>query len=321
MVYGKVTKQTITKIPAQPMSPQLSEHMLAQIFVETDDLYKAFQAWSNHNLIGYLLLPQKRSPNLSPAEVATIIVAYHLSGYKCFEYYYRECLLKTYSSCFPQAPSYKRFVSLTIRALPLLLLLLLCKCSQSLRTGHYFIDSKKLEVCHIRREHSNKVFSLLARKGKSSVGWFFGLKLHLVINHMGQVVTFAFTPANVADNNHGVLHFLLGGLKGRCAGDKGYQSTLFGEFCEQGLQLLVRPRKGMRPLPALVADMDLLRQRPLIESVNDIVATVCDVEHSRHRNPYHGLASMIAAVVAYQYLPVKPHVFIPGAENYLQMAA
>jgi hypothetical protein len=303
------------------MSPQLSEHMLAKIFVETDDLYQDFQNWSARYSVGRLLLPRKRTPNLCPAEVATICIAYQLSGYKCFEYYYRECLLKTYGSCFPKAPSYKRFVALTIRALPLLLLLLLYKCSQAARTGHYFIDSKKLEVCHIRREHSHKVFRLIASKGKGSVGWFFGLKLHLVINHLGQIVKCMITPANVADNNHNLLRRLLSGLSGRCAGDKGYQSALFEEFCERGMQLLVRPRRGMRHLPVGVADSALLRHRPLIESVNDILATVCDVAHSRHRNPYHGIANMLAAVIAYQYLPVKPHLFIPGAENYLQQDA
>ena len=95
------------------MSPQLNEHMLAKIFVQTDDLYQDFQAWSaQYNaFVGRLLLPQKRTPNLCPAEVATIYIAYQLSGYKCFEYYYRECLLKTYGSCFPKAPTYKRFVA------------------------------------------------------------------------------------------------------------------------------------------------------------------------------------------------------------------
>lgn len=77
----------------------------------------------------------------------------------------------------------------------------------------------------------------------------------------------------------------------------------------------------MRPLPVCTGDGQLLRQRPLIESVNDILATVCDVEHSRHRNPYHGLANVVSAVIAYQYIPVKPHIFIPNAQNYLQQAA
>lgn len=149
------------------MSPQLSEQMLIKIFVETDDLYQDFCNWSARYSVARLLLPSKRTPNLCPAEVATICVAYHLSGYKCFEYFYRECVLKTYLSCFPQAPSYKRFVALIIRVLPLLVLLLLYKCSQALRTVYYFIDSKKLEVCHIKREQSHKVFSALPVKAKA----------------------------------------------------------------------------------------------------------------------------------------------------------
>lgn len=303
------------------MSPQLSEDLMAQIFVDTDDLYKAFIAWSRTHTMGRLLMPKRRTTNLCPAEVATICIAYHLSGYKCFEYYYRDCLLVRYLSCFPQAPSYKRFVALIIRVLPLLVLLLLYKCAQSVRTGYYFIDSKKLEVCHIRRELSHQVFNGLARKGKGSMGWFYGLKLHLVINHLGQVVRCIITPGNVADNNQALLRHMLHGLSGRCAGDKGYQSALFEEFCTSGLLLLVRPKKNMRQLPALPADMRLLRQRPLIESFNDILATVCDVEHSRHRNPYHELANIIAAVIAYQYIPLKPHIFIPNAPNYISNAA
>lgn len=304
------------------MCPQISEDIVARIFVETDDLFKAFQHWTRQNPAARLLLPtHRRQPRLSASEVATITVAYHLSGYKCFEYYYRELILGDYLHLFPQAPSYKRFVCLIIRALPLLMLLLLYKCSQALRTGHYFIDSKKLEVCHLLREQGHKVFEHYARKGKASTGWFYGLKLHLVINHLGQVVSFLITAGNVADNNHAVLRYLLGGLQGRCAGDKGYYSTLFSQFCEQGLRLLVRPKKNMKPLPVCTEDVRLLRQRPVIESVNDILATVCDVEHSRHRNPMHGVANVVAAVIAYQYLPIKPHIFIPGAINYLRQAA
>ncbi len=304
------------------MRPQISEDFLLRIFVETDDLYKDYISWAVEHKAGRLLLP-RRALKLSAAEVATIVVSYHLSGYKCFEYYYKEDILGPYLHCFPTAPSYKRFVSVIIRVLPLLLLLLLYKCSQSLRTGHYFIDSKKLEVCHLRREKDHKVFEHFASKGKSSTGWFFGLKLHLVINHLGQIASFGITPGNVADNNHGVLAHLLSGLKGRCGGDRGYQSTLFSAFLEQGLHLLVRPKKSMKAkaLPALPKDLHFLKQRAVIESVNDILASVCDVEHSRHHNPWHGLANVLGALIAYQYLPTKPHVFIPGAQNYLSNAA
>lgn len=302
------------------MSPQVSENLFLQIYVETDDLLKAFQQWSTQKAFRRFLFP-KRQTKLSASEIATILVGYHVSGYKCFEYYYRACILKTYLACFPQAPSYRRFVCYTVRVLPLLLLLLLWKCSQSVRTGYYFIDAKKLEVCHLRREKQHKVFGGFARKGKGSMGWFYGLKLHLVINHLGQLVSFLITPANTADNNHSVLTRLLRDLRGKCGGDKGYYTTLFEQFYQEGLHLLLRPKRGMKPLPAFGADVRFLKQRPLIESVNDILTTVCNVEHSRHRNPLHGYASMLAALIAYQYLPYKPHLFIPGAPNYLKAAA
>lgn len=305
------------------MSPQLNEDLITRIFVETDDLYQAYLVWSKNAAIGFSIHLPKRSPKLSPSEVTTIIVAYHLSGYKCFEYYYHEVILGPYLRLFPDAPSYKRFVCYIVRALPLLFLMLLCKCNEAIRTGHYFIDSKKVEVCHLRREKSHCVFKDYARKGKSAAGWFYGLKLHLVINHLGQAVSFLITPGNVADNNHRVLGHLLAGLKGRCAADKGYYTSLFTQFYEQGLHLLLRPKKNMkgRALPVSNQDVQFMKQRPLIESVNDILATVCDVEHSRHRNPLHGISNILSAVIAYQYLPQKPHVFIPGAINYLAQAA
>lgn len=203
----------------------------------------------------------------------------------------------------------------------MLLLLLFHKCSQSLLTGYYFIDSKELEVCHVRRERDHKVFEPYACKGKSSTDWFYGLKLHLVIHHLSQVVSFQITAGNVADNNLNVLRHLLGGLSGKCAGDKGYYTSLFEGFYEQGLHLLVRPKKNMRSLPGVPGDVRLIRQRPVIESVNDILATVCDVEHSRHRNPSHGMANVIAAVIAYRYLPSKLDLYFTGAVNYLDQAA
>jgi hypothetical protein len=98
------------------MSPKISENLLAEIYVETDDLLKAFQSWSRQRALG-CSLPSGRKPRLSASEIAIIVVGYHLSGYKCFEYYYRECILNTYLIC-PQ-PNSGRFVCSIIRVLPL----------------------------------------------------------------------------------------------------------------------------------------------------------------------------------------------------------
>ncbi|MEM9681617.1 MAG: IS982 family transposase [Bacteroidota bacterium] len=159
--------------------------------------------------------------------------------------------------------------------------------SKSKQTGVYFIDSKKLPVCDNRRIKSNKVFKRTAGRGKSSTGWFYGFKVHLVINNEGEIMNFKLTSGNVADNNHGILRALLSDLKGECYGDKGYLSTLFEEFYQQGLHVITKAKKNMKGKMIAIEKRLKLRKRAVIESVNDILNTVFDIEHTRHRR-MHG---------------------------------
>lgn len=291
------------------MEIQFSENKLIKLYIEIDDLliaYKNYQA--RHE-------PKRqrratRVPALSASEVATILVCYHHSGYKCFEYYYRSKILVALRSYFPDAPSYEGFLRYIPMVQDVLYLWLLYTCSQSKRTNLYFMDSKKLEVCHPKRQHSNKVFAHIARKGKSSMGWFFGLKLHLVINDLGQITAFDFTAGNVADNNQELLKKLLHGLHGCCVGDKGYLSKLFAFFYENKLHLLTKPRKNMKNRVVLPHHHLLLNKRGIIESVFDILTSVCDLEHSRHRSATNAFSHMIAALIAYQNLDHKPSLAI-----------
>ena len=183
----------------------------------------------------------------------------------------------------------------------------------SQRTGTYFIDSKKLPVCNNHRINQNKVFAQLASRGKSSTGWFFGFKLHVVINQLGEVVNFLFTPANVADNNHQVLDYQLQGLKGNCYGDRGYLTSLFDQFYQQGLQLITKIRSKMKNKLLRLEDKLNLRKRALIESVNDILMSVFDLEHTRHRSAKNAYAHMLAALTAYCFYDHKPAAFFPQA--------
>ena len=292
------------------MNVQITENKLIELFVMVDDLYLAFKKYKQKK--GYPTKKRGRQSQLIGSEVCTILVAYHYSGYKCFEYYYRELILKKYSDCFPKAPSYERFVSLIPRALDLIYLWLLYSAGCSKRAGLYFIDSKKLQVCHLKRERSNKMFKKVARKGKTSTGWFFGLKIHLVINNLGEIVSFDLTPGNVADNNQGLLKKLLNNLTGCCVGDKGYFSKLFAFFFENGLHLVTKPKKKMRGLPVDNKLNLLINKRAVVESVFDILGTVCDIEHSRHRSPVSAIIHIFSALIAYQYMERKPRVFFPS---------
>jgi len=302
------------------MDVQFTEKKLIKLFVEIDDLVIAFKKYEEKRM-GKPKRRPTREPVLSASEVCTIMVAYHYSGYKCFEYYYKDKILKSHKMDFPAAPSYECFLSYMPKAIPALYLWLLKSCCEAQRTGLYFIDSKRLEVCHIKRAHSNKVFSGVARKGKSSMGWFYGLKLHLITNNLGQIISFSFTSGNVADNNHDLLKRLMMDLQGICVGDKGYLSRLFAFFFENGLHLLTKPKKNVKKRISLTSHQKLLNKRGVIESTFDILTSICDLQHTRHRKPKNALAHMISALIAYQNLEQKPSVFFPSLKNNHAMAA
>jgi hypothetical protein len=298
------------------MDVQFSENKLISLYIEIDDLLKAYKVFLTKRGLPEDQRPT-RIPALSAAEICTILVAYHHSGYKCFEYYYRRVVLSTHQDYFPDAPTYERFLDYLPRVTHLLYLWLFYTTCRAQRTGLYFIDSKKLEVCHIKREYSHRVFQGLAAKGKTSTGYFFGLnrvggRLHMVINNLGEIICFLITPGNVADNNHKALQYLLKGLQGVCVGDKGYLTTLFEWFYEQELEIVKRPRKNMRTLPIANYKHQLINLRPVIESAFDIMGTICDIDHTRHRSPVNAVTHLLAGLVAYQHLPQKPCVFFPS---------
>ncbi len=213
---------------------------------------------------------------------------------------------------FPGLVSYQRFIELIPRvAKPLYLFCQWCSC-HSQKTGVYFADSKKLPVCDNRRIHSNQVFKGVAKRGKSSTGWFYGLKLHLIINNLGQIVHFVFTPANVSDNDKSVLDKLFDGLKGKCFADKGYLTKFFEDFLQNGIHLVTKIRKNMKNTLLTLSDKYWLCKRAVIESVNDLLMTVFDIDHTRHRSPWNAIIHAIAGLCAYAYYPKKPTVFIPN---------
>ena len=142
-----------------------------------------------------------------------------------------------------------------------------------------------------------------------------GLKLHLVINAQGQVMNFLLTPGNVADNNQDVLQHLLQGLQGECYGDKGYLTTLFERFYQQGLHLITKVRNKMKNKLLPLHQTLKLRKRALIESVNDLLTSVFDIEHSRHRKPLNAIAHTLAGLIAYCFYDQKPSVFIPNHQS------
>lgn len=291
---------------------KFDQDQLIGIFYVVDEFCLHAQSYVSSHWIGSSSEPvPTRLPALQASEIMTILIYYNYSGYKNFQYYYQRLVSTDLLTYFPKLCSYNRFLELIERvSLPMYILAkLLCNGSQ--KTGTYFIDSKKIVVSDNLRIRSHKVFKDLAQRGKSSTGWFFGFKLHLVINQFGQIVSFEITAGNKADNNKKLLENLLSNLKGKCFGDKGYLTKLWKQLYEKGLKLITKTRKNMKNQLITLQEKAILRKRAVIESVNDIFTSVFDLEHSRHRKPINAFTHMSATIVAYHFYPQKPSVFIP----------
>jgi len=276
---------------------------IVTIFCDIDDFCHSLLARKHPQLPAHSGPKKNRANSLSLSEVITILVWFHASHYRTFKHYYIDSVLPGKRAEFPGLPSYTRFVEL----IPLTLLPL-CAYLQTRKgqtTGLQFIDSLPIRVCHNRRIGAHKVFAGLAQRGKSSMGWFYGFKLHLVINDQGELLGACLTPGSTDDRRP--VRKLVRQLWGKLFGDRGYISQeLFEQLWAQGLQLITKLKRNMKNKLMPLFDKLLLRQRALIECVNDQLKNISQIEHTRHRSPINGIVNMIAAVVAYTFQPKKP---------------
>lgn len=276
---------------------------LEALFCDVDDFCQAFLPHWQHEQLTHGERQRRRPGQLSVSEIMTIIVYFHQSNYRHFKGYYLGYVRGHLREAFPGLVSYSRFVALMSSvSIPLCVYL---QQRKGQATGLAFIDATSLAVCHNRRIYSHKGFKKIARRGKTSMGWFYGFKLHLVINDRGELLAFRLTPGNVDDRRP--VPQLTKKLSGKRFGDKGYISKrLFQTLFEKGLQLITPIRKNMdnRLLPLF--DKLLLRKRALIETVNDQLKNISQIEHTRHRSIANFMVNSLAGLIAYTHQPLKP---------------
>lgn len=259
---------------------------LLELFCTVDDFWKSYApVWRQQ--LGDGTRRRQRAGDLSESEIMTLVIHFHQARYRDFKTYYTKYVQVYLHAEFPRLVSYARFIQRLPSVLePLCVFLRLCfgTC-----TGIGFIDSTALAVCDNRRIHAHKVFRGLAARGKTSIGWFFGFKLHFIVNDRKPV------PA------------LVRRLFGKLFGDKGYLSKpLADQLRLQGVELITRLKSNMKNQLMSLTDKLLLRKRAIVETVIDQLKNISQIEHTRHRSPNNSMVHLIAGLIAYCFQPKKP---------------
>lgn len=286
---------------------------LLELFCDVDDFCQTFHTLQPQQALPGTKRTRKRSLSMHPSEIMTLLIWFHCSAYRTFKDFYLKEAKVNLTAEFPDLPSYGRFVEWMSRCtLPLMCYLYrqLGDCS-----GVTFVDSTPLKVCHNARIASHKVFDGLAARGRTSVGWFYGFKLHLLVSDQGEILWFSLTPGNT-DDRKGLLDMLENSaceVFGKLFGDKGYisQPLMVKLLSEHQLTLITRLKKNMHTdKPMLEEDQLFLRQRAIIETIIDQLKNISQIEHSRHRSPQNFVVNLLCGLIAYSHQPKKPSLSI-----------
>lgn len=280
---------------------------LTRLFCDIDDFCQEYVPEWKKELIESGEKKRDKECSLSLSEIMTIIIAFHQSNYRTFKWYYTILVSKYWTGAFPHLVSYNRFVELMGMAL-----VPLCAFVHTRKgkvTGIAFVDSTIIRVCNNLRISIHKVFKGVAKRGKTSTGWFYGFKLHLIINEYGELLSFKLTPGNVDDRNP--VPKMTKELWGKLFGDKGYISKkLFKLLFKKGVQLITSVKKNMQNILVPMLDKILLRKRSIIETVNDQLKNISQIEHSRHRSIINFMVNIVSGLIAYTYQEKKPSLHI-----------
>jgi IS5 family transposase len=137
------------------------------------------------------------------------------------------------------------------------------------------------------------------------MGWFYGFKLHVIINDKGQIMALKITPGNMDDR--AVMEAMTKGLKGKLFADNGYISKkLFAKLWRRGLHMITGIRKNMKNDLMAIIDKLLLQRRFVVETVFDALKSKFGLGHTRHRSPTNAMVHIMSCIAAYQLTPNKP---------------
>ena len=276
---------------------------LLELFCDIDDFWQIYEPIWKRSLLSNGK-QRLRKLKMSMSEMMTIVVHFHQKRYRDFKTYYVEHVLVEMNAEFPDLFSYNRFIQLMPR-----ILIALCAYLRSCFgrcSGVAFVDSTALAVCHNRRISQHRVFDGVAERGRTSVDWFFGFKLHVVVNDCGELLSCCVTPGNTDDRKP--VPKLVEHLFGKVFGDKGYLSQpLADQLMEDyAVELITKVRANMKQKVIDDGDKFFLRKRAIVETIYDQLKNISQIEHTRHRSLVGFMINVMGGLIAYCHQPKKP---------------
>jgi len=277
---------------------------LEELFCQIDDFCQIFEPQWQVTLISNGLRHRHRQRSMSLSEIMTILVSFHQQSYRNFKHFYQKHVCCYWHNDFPGLPSYQRFIDwMPSTLMPLCVYLKHCfgQCS-----GISFVDATSLKVCHNRRIAQHRVFDRMAARGKTSVDWFYGFKLHLVVSEYGDLLNFTVTPGNMDDRKP--VPDLLEGLFGKVFADRGYvaKKLALKLLKDWGIEFFAKPRRNMKNQLMKLTDKLLARKRSIVETIIDQLKNISQIEHSRHRSPVNFMVNLVCGLIAYCHQPKTP---------------
>jgi hypothetical protein len=275
------------------------------IFCEIDDFCRIFEPKFNQQLLADGKRKRIKPSQMSRSEVMSLMILFHRSGFRDLKSFYTKVVCRYWRKDFRNLLSYNRFVELQRDSLILLASFMqtrLGKCS-----GVSFVDSSKIPVCNNLRIKQNRVFEGVAKRGKTSTGWFYGFKIHLIVSDTGEILAWQITLGNVDDRKP--VPNMSKRVWGKLFGDKGYISQKLSDLLgENNVQLITKVKKNMKNRFISFFDKLMLRKRAIIETINDQLKNISQIKHTRHRSVWNFYTNVVAGLIAYTYQEKKPNL-------------
>ena len=258
---------------------------LVDLYCDVDDFCKVFIPQWQKQLLEDGTRKRQRECRMTMSEIMTIVISFHMSHYRDFKNYYIGYVSQFYHKDFPNLLSYTRFLEIMQRDIsPMCAYFILLKGQP---TGIEFIDS--------------------------TTGWFYGFKLHIIVNYKSEIVAAKVTTGNVHDTQP--VAELARGLTDKLYGDKGYLSkALEKKLFDKGVKLITTVRKNMKAKAMSLWDRAMLSKRFIIETINDQLKNTSFIEHSRHRSMNGFMLNLMAGLVAYCLKENKPSLKLSDLE-------